>query len=128
MEKLEIDGIPVRYEGGEEWQKFYFSLLDLCRGFEGEAKDHISNWLRARSTLNFMVEWERKYNPDFRVAEFDNLMRTAISLQLHVLANLENLNQFLIKHGLDQEERFQVLRNEAEHQCDFLAKYVDCQK
>ena len=77
MEKLEIDGMPIRYVGDEEWQKFYFSLPDLCRGFEGEAKDLISNWLRTRSTLNFMAEWERKYNPGFRVVEFDNLMRYA---------------------------------------------------
>lgn len=269
MEKLEIDGMPIRYVGDEEWQKFYFSLPDLCRGFEGEAKDLISNWLRTRSTLNFMAEWERKYNPGFRVVEFDNLMRYAgdntfsmsvtkwveniagkciylkkgrgggsyahilvtlhfanwlsakfylqftqsyfglledkfgkdaienqvkrmwarlnyplhtgavkllvsskadkeverrqyadegdmlnllvfhetanewrlrypdragnmrdyaTTLQLHVLANLENLNQFLIKHGLDQEERFQVLQNEAGHQFDLLAKYVDYRK
>lgn len=266
MERFEIDGMPVRYEGGEDWRQYYFSLPDLCRGFEGQAKDLISNWLRTRSTLNFMAEWERTHNPDFRVVEFDNLMRFAgdntfsmsvtkwventagkcvylkkgrgggtyghilvtlhfanwlsakfylqftqsyfdllenkfgkdaienqvkrmwaklnyplhteavkiflpsktdkevarrryadeadmlnllvfhktakewklshpdksgnmrdyaSSLQLHVLANLENLNQFLIKHGLDQEERFQVLQNEAEHQFDFLAKYVD---
>lgn len=265
MAKLEIEGIPIRYEGGEEWQQFYFSLPDLCRGFEGEAKDLISNWIRTRATLNFMAEWEKRFNDEFRVVEFDNLMRYAgdntfsmsvtkwieqtagkgvylkkgrgggtyghilitlhfanwlspkfylqftqsyfslledkygknaietrvkrmwarlnyplqteavkmlvaehadkevarrkyaseadmlnlivfhktarqwklgnpgktgnmrdhaSELELHVLANLENLNQFLIKHGLDQEERFQVLENEAEHQLDFLARYV----
>ena len=73
----ETNGQVVRYEGGEEWQNLYFSLPDLCLGFDGEPKYLIANWLRNRSTLNFMGEWESQYNPDFRVVEFDHLMRYA---------------------------------------------------
>lgn len=259
-----VDDKLIRYEGGENWQQLYFSLPDLCRGFDGKPKDLISNWLRTRSTLNFLGEWEQYYNSEFKVVEFDNLMRyagdnsffmsvrkwnnlsgksiyvkrgrgggtfahllvtihfanwlsakfylqftrsyfkmlelrygkdaiqqqvkrmwaklnyplhteavkltipkdadvevvrrkfadeadllnvivfqkTALEwrndnsklkgnmrnyaseLELHVLANLENLNQFLIKRGLNIEERYEALLSEAEHQFNLLSQYV----
>lgn len=59
MSKLEVEGIPIKYEESEKWQQLYFSLPDLCKGFDGAPKDYISNWLRTRSALNFMAEWEK---------------------------------------------------------------------
>lgn len=76
MDKLQINNEIIRYEGGEQWQELYFSLPDLCRKF-GRPKELIANWMRTRSTLNFMGEWEQYYNEDFKVVEFDHLTRYA---------------------------------------------------
>jgi hypothetical protein len=269
MSKLKLGDKIVRFTDGKDFKELYFSLPDLCKGFEGETKRLVNNWMRTRGTLNFFGAWEQQFNPNFRVIEFDNLMRYAgdntfsmsatkwieqtngkcvylkkgrgggtyghilIALhfanwlsadfylkftesyfdlledkygakaidkevkrtfarlnyplhteavhlfiplkadeeverrtyadeadmlnkiifhytarawremfpdkkgnqrdhateeQLHVLANLENLNAFLIKYGFDQEERFSILKNEAHHQLEFFAKYKKLQQ
>ena len=43
----------------------------------GRAADVIKNWLRARSTLEFLGTWEIMYNPDFKVVEFDHFKSEA---------------------------------------------------
>lgn len=40
---------------------------------DGCAADVIKNWLRARSTLEFLGTWEIMYNPNFNVVEFDHV-------------------------------------------------------
>lgn len=54
-------------------QRDYISLTDMAkaRTDAGRAADVIKNWLRARSTLEFLGTWEIMYNPDFKVVEFD---------------------------------------------------------
>lgn len=53
-------------------QRDYISLTDMAkaRTDAGRAADVIKNWLRARSTLEFLGTWEIMYNPDFKVVEF----------------------------------------------------------
>lgn len=41
------------------------------------AADVIKNWLRTRSTLEFLGTWELMYNPDFKVVEFDHFKSEA---------------------------------------------------
>ncbi|MEM6698156.1 MAG: KilA-N domain-containing protein [Bacteroidota bacterium] len=264
MTKLKIDSALIRFTDSKDFKELYFSLPDLCKGFDGEAKRLVNNWMRTRATLNFFGAWEQQFNSNFKVIEFDNLMRYAgdntfsmsatkwieqtggkciylkkgrgggtyghilIALhfanwlsadfylkftesyfdllenkygknaidkevkrtfarlnyplqteavklfiplkadeevqrrtyaneadmlnkivfhysakewramfpkkkgnqrdhateeQVHVIANLEYLNSFLIKNGFDQEERFEILKNEAQQQLDFFAKY-----
>ena len=55
-------------------QRDYISLTDMAkaRTDAGRAADVIKNWLRARSTLEFLGTWEIMYKPDFKVVEFDN--------------------------------------------------------
>ncbi|MFR5786138.1 MAG: hypothetical protein ACLUHE_02695 [Christensenellales bacterium] len=43
----------------------------------GRAADVIKNWLRTRSTLEFLGTWEIMYNPDFKVVEFDHFKSEA---------------------------------------------------
>ena len=51
-------------------QRDYISLTDMAkaRTDAGRAADVIKNWLRARSTLEFLGTWEIMYNPDFKGA------------------------------------------------------------
>lgn len=60
-------------------QRDYISLTDMAkaRTDAGRAADVIKNWLRSRSTLEFLGTWEIMYNPDFKVVEFDHFKSEA---------------------------------------------------
>lgn len=60
-------------------QNDYISLTDMAkaRTDAGRAADVIKNWLRTRSTLEFLGTWEIMYNPDFKVVEFDHFKSEA---------------------------------------------------
>lgn len=53
----------------------YICITDMAkaRSDENRAADIIKNWIRSRSTLEFLGTWEMLYNPQFNVAEYDNL-------------------------------------------------------
>ncbi len=51
---------------------------------ESRAADVIKNWSRTRTTLEFLGTWEKIYNPDFKVVEFD-LFKTQAGLPSFVL-------------------------------------------
>lgn len=57
----------------------FICLTDIVRlkGDESRAADIIKNWLRNRSTIEFLGTWESLYNPDFKVVEFDHFRKEA---------------------------------------------------
>ena len=57
----------------------FISLTDMAkaRTDSSRAADVIKNWLRTRSTLEFLGTWEVMYNPDFKVVEFDHFRSEA---------------------------------------------------
>ena len=57
----------------------FICLTDMSKGKEGDARaaDIIKNWIRNRSTLEFLGTWEQMYNPDFKVVEFDHFKMQA---------------------------------------------------
>lgn len=56
----------------------YLSLTDIAR-FKNpdEPKDVVKNWLRSRSTIEFLGLWERINNPGFKGVDFDSFLRQA---------------------------------------------------
>lgn len=51
----------------------YISLTDMARQKNPVApKDVVKNWLRLRSTIDFLGLWEQLNNPDFKGVEFDS--------------------------------------------------------
>ena len=40
-------------------------------------KRYYQNWLRTRSTIEFLGTWEALYNPSFKVVEFDHFRKEA---------------------------------------------------
>ena len=60
-------------------QEDFICLTDMARARTDatRAADVIKNWLRARSTLEFLGTWEVLYNPDFKVVEFDHFKSEA---------------------------------------------------
>ena len=57
----------------------YISITDIANAKDSEARaaDIIKNWLRNRSTLEFIGTWEHLYNPDLKVVEFDHFRMSA---------------------------------------------------
>ena len=54
---------------------YTISLTDIARiKNQKEPKDVIKNWLRLRSTLEFLGLWKKLNNPMFKGVEFDPLL------------------------------------------------------
>ncbi|MDR2969388.1 MAG: KilA-N domain-containing protein [Tannerellaceae bacterium] len=83
----------------------YISLTDMANAKEGQARaaDIIKNWIRTRTTLEFLGTWEQLYNPDFKVVEFDHFKMQA-GLPSFVLSTSEwiektNATGIYVKQG-----------------------------
>ena len=61
----------------------FICLTDMAKAKEGDARaaDIIKNWIRNRSTLEFIGTWEQLYNPNFKVVEFDHFKMNSITIQ-----------------------------------------------
>ncbi len=56
----------------------YISLTDIARHKnKKEPKDIVKNWMRSKSTVEFLGLWEKLNNPDFKGVEFDPFMNEA---------------------------------------------------
>jgi len=57
----------------------YICLTDMAKAKEGDSRaaDVIKNWIRTRTTIEFLGTWETMYNPNFKVAEFDHFKMEA---------------------------------------------------
>ncbi|MCI7300442.1 MAG: KilA-N domain-containing protein [Clostridiales Family XIII bacterium] len=67
--------ISVVSTGGED---DYISLTDIARKRNPEfPADVVKNWLRNRSTIEFLGLWERMNNSDFKLVEFDQFRSEA---------------------------------------------------
>lgn len=63
--ELLIEGKKVKIEvkDGVEW----FSLTDIANNFgTGRPTDKLRGWLKKKDTLDFLEEYERAFNPDFK--------------------------------------------------------------
>ena len=74
---ITVQDVPVTIMNVD--QRDYISLTDMAkaRTDAGRAADVIKNWLRARSTLEFLGTWEVMYNPNFKVVELDHFKSEA---------------------------------------------------
>ena len=74
---ITVQDVPVTIMNVD--QRDYISLTDMAkaRTDAGRTADVIKNWLRARSTLEFLGTWEVMYNPNFKVVEFDHFKSEA---------------------------------------------------
>ena len=56
----------------------YISLTDIASHKNPlEPKDIVKNWMRSKTTLEFLGLWEKLNNPDFKGVEFDPFMYQA---------------------------------------------------
>jgi hypothetical protein len=56
----------------------YISLTDIAKYKNNDfPADVVKNWMRSRSTLEFLGLWEKLNNPDFKLVEFDQFINEA---------------------------------------------------
>lgn len=77
INKLIVQSIQVgiaSYNGED-----YICITDMAqaKSDSSRAADVIKNWIRTRTTLEFLGAWEKIYNPDFKVVEFDHFKSNA---------------------------------------------------
>lgn len=58
-------------------EKDYICISDIAKAKsdKSRAADVIRNWLRNRSTLDFLTAWEQIYNPNFKVFESEHFRK-----------------------------------------------------
>ena len=71
-----VKGIPITtFKRSNE---DYISLTDIARNKNAEEpKDVVKNWMRSRTTIEFLGIWEQLNNPDFKGVEFDSFKMQA---------------------------------------------------
>lgn len=76
--KINANGTEISVMNPEYSRDDYLCLTDLARKKNPyEPKDVVKNWLRLRSTIEFLGLWEQLYNPSFKGVEFDTFKNEA---------------------------------------------------
>lgn len=82
---INVQNIPVSITSinGDD----FICITDMAQAKSNasRAADVIKNWIRTRSTLEFLGTWEKIYNPNFNVVEFDHF-KTEAGLPSFVLS------------------------------------------
>jgi hypothetical protein len=85
LKKIEVQSVEVGIAtfNGED----YICITDMAQAKSdaSRAADVIKNWIRTRTTLEFLGTWEKIYNPNFKVVEFDHF-KTQAGLPSFVLS------------------------------------------
>jgi len=76
-DKITVQGTEITIIS--EKNNDYISLTDMANAKQSEARaaDIIKNWIRTRTTLEFLGTWEQLYNSNFKVVEFDHFKMQA---------------------------------------------------
>lgn len=70
---IHADGVDIAVVTTVGKEEDYISLTDMARHKNTIApKDVVKNWLRLRSTIDFLGLWEELNNPNFKGVEFDS--------------------------------------------------------
>ena len=73
MNKITVKNIEINVTGINDDD--YISLTDIAKAKNPkEPKDVVKNWMRLRSSLEFLGIWETLNNPNFNRVEFDPLL------------------------------------------------------
>ena len=74
--KMDVQGKSVAIITKD--QQDYISLTDIAKHRNSDAPaDIVKNWLRSRSTIEFIGLWEILNNPGFKLVEFDQFKNEA---------------------------------------------------
>ena len=144
----------IRRDGSD-----FFSLTDIAKYKNpNEPFSVINNWLRSRSTIEFVGLWEKLNNSNFKPIEFErfrseadllnvalfgitakdwrdsqttkfgNIRDHATLEQLVVLSNMESINALLIHQGQTQTDRLIQLNKVAITQMKSLVEHKVVEK
>jgi hypothetical protein len=100
---LQVQNVNISVVSSQE--NDYISITDIAKSKEGDSRaaDIIKNWIRSRTTLEFLGTWEQLYIPNFKVVEFDHFKMKA-GLPSFVLSpgqwvETTNATGIYVKHG-----------------------------
>jgi len=69
-EKINVKGVLVSFNRVNK--EDFISLTDIAKYKNPDAPaDIVKNWLRSKNTIALLGLWEKLYNPDFKLVEFD---------------------------------------------------------
>lgn len=72
--EIEVNGLLVQLK--KQKNEDYISLTDIAKKKNPfEPKDVVKNWLRSKSTIEFLGLWEKLNNKTFKGVEFDSLLK-----------------------------------------------------
>lgn len=75
-QKITVTNIPISIVSGQKGD--YICITDMVKANDSRrAADVIKNWIRSKSTLDFLGAWETINNLDFKVVEFDHFRKNA---------------------------------------------------
>jgi hypothetical protein len=75
-ERIQVQGNEITVISQDRGD--YISLTDIAKYRDSESPaDIVKNWMRSRSTIEFLGLWERLHNPDFKLVEFDQFRSEA---------------------------------------------------
>ena len=74
---MTVQGIEIALTTINEEDFLCITDIVKAKGGDARAADIIKNWIRNRSTIEFLGTWETLYNPNFKVVEFDHFRKEA---------------------------------------------------
>ena len=76
--KINANGTEIRVVGNVNDENAYISLTDIAKYKNPEnAFIIVANWMRNRSTIEYLGLWEQLHNPNFKPIEFDRFKNQA---------------------------------------------------
>ena len=72
---IEVQNIIINITNVNEKDYICISDIAKAKSDNSRAADVIRNWLRNRSTLDFLTTWEQLYNPNFKVFESEHFRK-----------------------------------------------------
>ena len=72
---IEVQDIKITITNLNEKDYICISDIAKAKSDNSRAADVIRNWLRNRSTLDFLTTWEQLYNPNFKVLESEHFRK-----------------------------------------------------
>ena len=97
---IEVQNIKVNITNINDSDYICISDIAKAKSDKSRAADVIRNWLRNRSTLDFLTAWEELYNPNFKVFRFGHFRKFEIlskiaKYQLDILSKWLKIKLFI---------------------------------
>lgn len=72
---IRVQDIPITVSEADMDDYICITDMAAAKSENSRAADVVRNWLRNRSTLEFLSTWEEIYNPDFKVFESEHFKK-----------------------------------------------------
>lgn len=75
IRKIQVQDTIITVTSFKEDDFICITAMAKAKDGAGRAADIIKNWIRNRSTLEFLGTWEQMHNENFKEVEFDHFNR-----------------------------------------------------